>query len=144
MNYFSLIGRLWSPWRKIYVKSIGKNKKCFLCQELKNVKKSSLIVKVGGEVFTILNKYPYNAGHLMIAPKRHKGNIEDILLSEWEEMHTQIIEAKKALDKLLKPNGYNIGINLGRAGGAGLLNHLHIHIVPRWQGDTNFMTVLSD
>ncbi len=138
---FSLIGRIWSPWRQTYIKSIGKNKKCFLCEELKNSEKSPLIVKIGKNIFTILNKYPYNAGHLMISPKKHKGNIENILPSEWEEIHSQIIDAKKALDK---PDGYNIGINLGRAAGAGLLSHLHLHIVPRWQGDTNFMTVISN
>ncbi len=141
---FSTIGRLWCPWRKSYIKNIEKNKKCFLCEELKNGRKSSLIVKIGKEIFTILNKYPYNAGHLMITPKKHTAHLENISPSEWDEMLMHIVGAKKALDKLLKPDGYNIGINLGRPAGAGLLGHLHIHVVPRWHGDTNFMTVISD
>lgn len=138
------IDRIWCPWRGRYIENISKNKSCFLCEELNSKNKSHLVVKKGRNVFTILNKYPYNAGHLMVCPKKHEGNIEKITQSEWQEMYEHITNAKGALDKILKPDGYNIGINLGRPAGAGLQNHLHIHIVPRWNGDTNFMITTAE
>lgn len=138
------IDRIWCPWRSKYIENISRNKSCFLCEELKNKNKSYLIVKTGKNVFTILNKYPYNAGHLMVCPKKHKGKLEKITPEEWKEMYEHIGWAKEALDKVLKPDGYNIGINLGRPAGAGLQTHLHIHIVPRWNGDTNFMITTAE
>ncbi len=138
------IDRIWCPWRGKYIESISKNKSCFLCEELKKNSKNSLIVKTGEKVFTILNKYPYNAGHLMVCPKKHVGELEKVTEEEWQEIYAHILNAKLALDKTLKPAGYNIGINLGRPAGAGLQGHLHIHIVPRWDGDTNFMITTAE
>jgi ATP adenylyltransferase len=106
-------------------------------------KRSEFIIKRGNYCFIILNKYPYNAGHLMIAPIRHIGNISQLESGEWEELYKQLLSSKKALDSLLKPDGYNIGMNLGRPAGAGLDSHIHLHIVPRWVGDTNFISTLS-
>ncbi|MCM8817963.1 MAG: HIT domain-containing protein [Candidatus Omnitrophica bacterium] len=133
---------LWAPWRMGYILKIKKDI-CFLCQEY-NSSKTKYIVYKGKYSFIVLNIFPYNNGHLMISPIRHIKNIEDLSNEEFHEIWNLIVSSIRALKKILKPEGFNIGLNIGKVSGAGLEDHLHIHIVPRWQGDTNFMPVISN
>jgi ATP adenylyltransferase len=135
---------LWAPWRIEFI--LGeKESECFLCNKLEctDTKEETLIVARGEHVFIILNRYPYNSGHLMVVPYRHIGDICDLNNAEKLEMMNYLILAKKALTAVMNPDGFNVGFNLGSAAGAGLEEHLHQHIVPRWNGDTNFMPVFS-
>jgi len=133
---------LWAPCRKEYVSKIGKEKGCFLCQVLqKEDGPENLILHRGKHSFIILNLYPYNNGHLMVAPLRHIGNFEELKEEELQEIFTFSQKLIPVLKKVYNPQGFNLGINLGRCGGAGLIGHFHLHIVPRWEGDTNFMLV---
>ncbi|HJW87244.1 MAG TPA: HIT domain-containing protein [Candidatus Brocadiaceae bacterium] len=136
---------LWAPWRIAYIQEHPKEKGCFLCNAiLDNHDEKHQVVHRGKECFCILNKYPYNSGHLMIAPNQHKADISDLLDEEMAEMMKMTKNMKQLLTTIMKPEGFNIGINLGKSAGAGLLGHVHIHIVPRWNGDTNFMPVIAD
>lgn len=139
------IKRLWAPWRYEYVKKAHKKMKgCFLCNAVESKSpKDSLLIYKGNSSIIVLNRYPYNPGHLLIAPTRHVAEFEDLNKEELCELIETIVMAKKVLDEVYNPNGYNIGVNLGRAAGAGLEDHLHIHIVPRWFGDTSFTVTLS-
>lgn len=137
---------LWSPWRSEYVKRASKNneKNCFICEAIKNPNDTaSLVIYLNDNVVVMLNKYPYNSGHIMIAPIRHVRNIEDLTEKELLEISKKIVLFKKLLDKVYNPDGYNIGANLGKAAGAGLEDHIHFHIVPRWTGDANFMFTIG-
>jgi ATP adenylyltransferase len=135
---------LWAPWRMQYILE-EKNTGCFLCKALEeNEDKKNLILYRGDNVFVIMNRYPYNNGHLMLVPNRHIGELDELNSEEMLELMNVLTKMKKVLDKTLKPEGYNIGINLGKVAGAGVEDHLHIHIVPRWNGDTNFMPVIAD
>ena len=137
---------LWAPWRMSFIRS-KKEPGCFLCdnKEARNDSpEEELIVARYKYTFVILNRYPYNSGHLLIAPYRHIG---DIALLEPEELHEVMdvcVKAKTVLHKVMHPEAYNIGFNLGAAAGAGVADHLHMHIVPRWCGDNNFMPVIGD
>ena len=136
---------LWAPWREKYLYD-DKAKGCILCIAKKANKKSDkkkLIVKRSTHSFSILNKYPYNNGHVMIVPYRHVKSLEKLKSEEILDMMSLLNDTKKILDDKLKPDGYNIGINLGQSAGAGIKGHIHIHIVPRWNGDTNFMPVFA-
>jgi len=134
---------LWAPWRSSYVTK--KHRGCFLCGALKSKKdRERLIVLRSRHSFCVLNLYPYNAGHLMIVPKRHVKDLEDLTRSERADLMDLFIRMKKVSRKALNAHGFNAGINFGRVGGAGLVGHLHIHLVPRWDGDTNFMPVVTD
>jgi ATP adenylyltransferase len=140
--------RLWAPWRLAYVEAskppVGADP-CFICRGLgeKN-DKENLIALRSSHCVVYLNRFPYNNGHLLVAPRAHKGQLND--LSDEELLQSSKILARmiSALDAIMQPQGYNIGLNLGLAAGAGLPGHLHWHIVPRWNGDTNFMPVLGD
>ncbi len=137
---------LWSPWRFSYIKQVSSNidKNCFICNAVKNYEDpSSLTLFLNEQIIILLNKYPYNSGHLMVAPKRHIKNIEDMNDEEWVALSKAIVLSKRLLDKVYKPEGYNIGANLGKAAGAGLEDHIHFHIVPRWSGDASFITVIG-
>jgi len=94
-------------------------------------------------VFALLNRFPYNNGHVMIAPYRHVGTLRDIRTAEWDELLKMLRDVTRRLDRTLRPHGFNLGLNVGRVAGAGIPGHLHVHLVPRWQGDTNFMPVLA-
>ncbi len=135
---------LWAPWRIDFIRS-KKDKQCFLCidrdDESSDVEK--LIIARGEKNFVILNRYPYNSGHIMISPYRHIGDIEEMDREERYEMMDLTVKSKKVLSKVLNPDGFNVGFNLGTAAGAGVADHIHMHIVPRWNGDTNFMPVLA-
>jgi len=141
----SWLQRLWTPWRMAYIKNINKEKKCFICEAVLNPDKlENLVVYINKLIVIMLNKYPYNSGHILIAPNRHIKNLEEVTEEEWKELVNGILIGKKILDNVYKPQGYNVGINLGKVAGAGLEDHLHIHIVPRWAGDTSFMTTISN
>ncbi len=134
---------LWAPWRMEYI--LGKKKRgCFLCKKLKEKKdKERLVLYEGQHAFVIMNKFPYTNGHLMVVPKRHCLNLEQLNTEELKELFELLKVSVGALKTSLRPHGFNIGMNIGKMGGAGE-DHLHLHIVPRWAGDTNFMPVLGE
>ncbi|MBN2713580.1 MAG: HIT domain-containing protein [Planctomycetes bacterium] len=139
--------RIWAPWRLEYILDQGpKEPGCFFCNSWKNVgrEKEYLVLGRGKHSFVIMNRFPYNNAHLMVAPANHAGSIEDASLEEHTEMWQLTVMCKKILEATVNIDGCNIGINQGKVAGAGVLDHLHIHIVPRWDGDTNFMPVMSD
>ncbi len=134
--------KIWAPWRSKFIYS-RKRKGCVFCGNRSGRKKDRHLIDRTRYSFSILNLYPYNNGHVMVAPYRHVKSLELLSAPEIADLMKLVIKTKVKIDKLLKPDGYNIGMNLGKAGGAGYAGHLHIHIVPRWVGDTNFMPVLS-
>lgn len=136
---------LWAPWRMEFIKDCGKEQDgCFLCRAGRDANaRRDLVVRRGVTAFAMLNRYPYNNGHLLISPVRHEGRIEALTAEELAEIMALTVEAKQALDRLMGPHGYNVGANLGRAAGAGVEAHFHMHVVPRWSGDTNFMTAVG-
>lgn len=136
---------IWAPWRITYIKEDSKENGCFLCNAFQdNQDEKQLVIYRGKECFCLLNRYPYNSGHLMITPNKHKADISDLTDEEMLEIMKLTKDMKETLTKIMKPEGFNIGINLGKPAGAGLIGHFHLHIVPRWGGDTNFMPVISD
>ncbi|ASA77270.1 HIT domain-containing protein [Thermococcus sp. 5-4] len=135
---------MWAPWRIEYIRS-PKHDGCIFCDFPKeNRDKERLILYRGKHCFIIMNNYPYNPGHVMIAPYRHVGRWEDLTDYELLEMMQLSQLMIKALKKTMNPQGFNMGVNLGRVAGAGIDDHVHLHIVPRWNGDTNFMPVIAD
>jgi len=135
---------LWAPWRVEYIRS-EKETECFLCRMFSECgDRENLILFRGTTCVVLMNRYPYNSGHLMVAPFRHIAELDDRTPEEILEMETLTAKAVTVLREVMAPQGCNIGINLGVAAGAGLEDHLHQHIVPRWIGDTNFMPVMSD
>lgn len=117
---------------------------CVFCDAVTGQKPSPLMLHCGDRCFVILNKYPYSNGHLMVVPRRHIGRLLEAAPDELTELMALTRTAEMALNEAYAPDGLNIGINLGRPAGAGIVGHLHIHVVPRWDGDTNFMTVTAD
>jgi ATP adenylyltransferase len=137
--------RLWTPWRLGYVTAASDLVPgCVFCDALASGADASLIVFRGTACFVILNLYPYNNGHLMVVPQRHVGRLADLSSAEATEMMGLTRAVEMALQELYQPHGFNMGLNLGKSAGAGVLDHLHMHVVPRWHGDTNFMTVVGD
>lgn len=135
--------KLWAPWRMEYIRN--PDRECFLCSALKNKKLEEVLILEKMELgFTIMNRYPYNNGHLLIAPVRHIGLVEALNDDEIITIHRLLNRAIIAINQTIHPDGFNIGLNLGRVAGAGLVDHIHYHLVPRWQGDTNFMPVLTE
>jgi len=134
--------KLWAPWRINYVQG-KKAKGCLFCAAAKSAGKKDYFVFKTDYSFCLLNIFPYNNGHLMVAPKRHVKDLAQLKNDEVLDLIKALILAKKLLARILKPEGFNIGINSGSVAGAGIPGHLHIHIVPRWKGDTNFMPVLA-
>jgi len=139
---------LWAPWRLAYVaaaKPPAENDPCFICRGLTDSKdREHLIALRTPHSVVVLNRFPYNNGHLLIAPKAHIGNLHDLTAEQILDTQQTLTRMLRLLDGLVHPEGYNIGLNLGRVAGAGLPGHVHWHIVPRWNGDTNFMPVLAD
>ncbi len=117
---------------------------CIFCKLPNEDDEKNLILYRGKYAFVIMNNYPYNPGHVMVAPYRHVGEIEDLSEEEWEDVHALTALMVRAIKRTMNPQGFNIGLNIGRVAGAGIEGHLHVHIVPRWNGDTNFMPVISD
>jgi len=132
--------KLWAPWRIKYVKG-RQTKKCVFCEAAKNKQKHYVILKTKHSI-ALLNIFPYNNGHMMVSPIRHKGCLGVLSDVEILDLFHTVNRTRQLLNKVLKPGGYNIGINECSAAGAGINGHLHIHIVPRWASDTNFMPVL--
>lgn len=141
--------KLWSPWRSKYIESFNSNSEksgCIFCEMLNFDVNSpdNLLVNKDTYTFTVLNLYPYNNGHLMIVPKRHLSDFTQLDKNESLEIMEKLQQAQQALIKVLNPHGFNIGANIGRVAGAGIEDHIHFHIVPRWNGDSNFMPVIGD
>lgn len=150
---------LWAPWRINYVQGLDKKPqsdkaggqvseqdKCFICHNYNHPEQDgeNLVLWRTDKSIVILNRYPYNNGHILIAPARHFSDLDHATDDELLEMTKLVRETQKVLSLAIKPHGFNVGMNLGRCSGAGLPGHLHLHIVPRWDGDTNFMSVCSD
>ncbi|AWR94481.1 HIT family protein [Acidianus brierleyi] len=138
---------LWAPWRSTYVSNSSKNKlsECVFCDVIKKSDdRENLIVYRGSKSYIILNKFPYNPGHLMVVPYRHLSSIELLDDEEYKEIFYLVKKSLSALRKLYSPDGFNVGINIGRSAGAGIESHVHVHIVPRWNGDANFMPIISN
>ena len=136
--------RIWAPWRMQFI-SMKKPRGCFLCEDpTQNDDVKNYILFRGIKNFVILNSYPYNPGHLMVAPYRHVAGLEDLTAEERNEHFEIVSRCIKVLRQEMNPEGFNVGMNLGKVAGAGMADHVHTHVVPRWQGDTNFMPVLAD
>jgi ATP adenylyltransferase len=140
--------QLWAPWRLAYVvseKPPVQDDACFICQALaRQDDRANLLLVRGGSAAVFLNRFPYNNGHLLIVPTSHKARLDELNREEVLDTQNLLRTMIQVLDGTLRPDGYNVGLNLGKVAGAGVPGHLHWHIVPRWSGDTNFMPVLSD
>jgi len=130
---------LWAPWRLEYVEHADERPGCIFCEP-----EQELVLARGSHAFLLLNRFPYSAGHLMAAPFRHVGSFGELTDDEALELHRLAAAAIAALEAEYAPHGHNLGWNLGRSAGAGVVDHVHLHVVPRWTGDTNFMPVLAD
>ena len=142
---------LYAPWRMDYIRSIDKPADpgaCFICDAASastpEQRKDRLVLWTTDHSVVLINRYPYTNGHLLIAPRAHKPELEDLTEPEQADLTRQTLRAIRVLKAAMSPQGFNLGINLGRVAGAGLPGHLHQHAVPRWNGDTNFMTVVAD
>jgi len=138
--------KLWAPWRIGYIQGLNERGECFICHNLQNPQDDdkNLVLWRSKCCLVVLNRFPYNNGHLLIAPARHIPGLDEATNEELLEMIKLVRESQKALSLAIKPHGFNVGMNFGRCAGAGLPEHFHIHVVPRWDGDTNFMSVCSD
>jgi len=136
--------RIWAPWRMTYIDS-AKEEGCIFCDRYRRGgARSALVLAETAHSVVMLNKYPYNSGHLLLAPKSHTNQLSHLAPQEHEDLCRSLREAVAILLKVLKPGGVNLGMNLGRCAGAGVADHLHWHVVPRWEGDTNFMPVVGE
>jgi ATP adenylyltransferase len=133
--------RIFAPWRIEYIeekKPVG----CIFCKS--SIRSDEYLLQEDKAAYVMLNKYPYVSGHILIVPARHIGNLEDLSPEESKEMFILLDRSVRVLREAMKPEGFNIGMNLGKSAGAGVVEHLHIHVIPRWEGDTNFMSVVND
>ncbi len=137
---------LWAPWRINYVRGLSEPEGCFLCglQNKPEERDENLVIWETDKSIVLLNRFPYNNGHLLVAPRRHIAELGEATEEELLELMKLVREAQKALSAVISPHGFNVGLNFGRCAGAGLPDHFHIHVVPRWNGDTNFMSVCGD
>jgi ATP adenylyltransferase len=138
------VKRLWAPWRLEYIQGADEAEGCFFCRAREGDDEEGLVIHRGTSAFVVLNKYPYASGHLMVAPNRHEGEFGELEAEEALEIHRLAAAGIAALAETMRPQGFNVGWNLGRIAGAGVVDHVHLHVVPRWAGDTNFMPVLAD
>jgi ATP adenylyltransferase len=136
--------QLWAPWRLEYVGSADEQDGCIFCRAYEGDDEEGLVVRRGQRVFVLLNRFPYASGHLLVAPVRHVGEFAELEDDEVVELHRLAGQGLGALSQAYAPQGFNLGWNLGRIAGAGVTDHVHLHVVPRWAGDTNFMPVLVD
>jgi ATP adenylyltransferase len=141
------VERIWSPWRMAYIqaaKEQGEDGGCIFCDlPAEGDDARTMILARGQLAFVIVNSFPYNPGHLMVAPFRHVGAFTSLEAAELAEVDALVARSIRALEQEMKPHGYNLGMNLGRVAGAGIPDHVHWHLVPRWNGDTNFMPVVG-
>lgn len=136
--------RIWAPWRMEYIKQVDKDEGCFLCDiSSEGDDREKLILHRGAEAYVIMNRYPYNSGHLMIVPFKHTAEMGELGDACLEEMMRLTGKAMDVLEKKMESQGFNCGMNFGRVAGAGITDHLHMHVVPRWVGDVNFFPVLG-
>ncbi|MDW7682259.1 MAG: HIT domain-containing protein, partial [bacterium] len=137
---------LWAPWRIQYIeRPKQQDEGCIFCDNpAKDDDQKNLILCRGNTCFVVMNRYPYNNAHLLVVPYRHIGNFAELDATERLELMNLLVDCQRILERSLSPHGYNIGMNLGKAAGAGIEQHLHFHIVPRWNGDTNFMPVIAN
>ena len=146
MNEFH--DNIWAPWRMEYIRSLAEDDQdgCFLCRYRDDPGQDAAhhVLWRTEHCFVVMNRFPYTNGHLLIAPYQHVEDFTDLAEPQYADLWRQTGDAKLALTRLMNPNGFNIGVNLGLCAGAGLPGHVHVHIVPRWTGDTNFMAVLGD
>jgi len=138
------VQRLWAPWRLEYVQGADEQEGCVFCRAAAGDDEEHLVVRRGELAFVVLNKYPYTSGHLLVAPYRHGVNFPELDDAEALEIHRLGAQGLAALGAVYGPEGFNLGWNIGRVAGAGIVDHGHLHVVPRWAGDTNFMPVLGD
>ncbi len=135
---------LWAPWRMTYIAG-DREQGCLLCSKLRGRNdRGNLILYRSSQSFIILNRYPYSSGHLMVAPNRHVASLDELNEGEMVGLMALLKQSALILKRALKPDGFNVGMNIGRVAGAGIEDHIHFHIVPRWNGDTNFMPVLFE
>ncbi|MDF9408261.1 MAG: AP-4-A phosphorylase [Pelotomaculum sp. PtaB.Bin013] len=135
--------QIWAPWRSVYIGG-DHGDKCVFCGILESEQdEENLVLLRGDKTFVVMNRYPYTNGHVMVVPKRHVGEIEELTEEEMLELFKNTQKMVKAL-RAFNPDGFNVGVNIGRIAGAGVPGHVHIHVVPRWGGDTNFMPVFGD
>lgn len=138
--------QVWAPWRLEYIAQADEQAGCVFCDEAAGAvaPAESLLVHAGTSAIALLNKYPYSSGHLMVASRSHVGALADLDDAEALEIHRLAVQAIDVLGEVYGPGGFNLGWNLGHVAGAGIADHVHLHVVPRWSGDTNFMPVLAD
>jgi ATP adenylyltransferase len=139
-----VLRRLWAPWRLEYIQSADQQDGCVFCRAPGLGDDEGLVVHRGELAFVLLNRFPYASGHLMVAPYRHEGEFGELAAEEALEIHRLTATSTGVLAQVMAPQGFNLGWNLGRIAGAGIVDHVHQHVVPRWAGDTNFMPVLAD
>ncbi|MEK7378526.1 MAG: HIT domain-containing protein [Candidatus Binatota bacterium] len=136
---------VWAPWRRAYIEEGSNQAGCIFCDKRKEADaRASLVLTQTTHSVVMLNKYPYNSGHLLLAPKRHTNQCSALLREEYEDLCESLRSSVEIILKVLRPSGINLGMNLGRSAGAGVEDHLHWHVVPRWEGDTNFMPVVAE
>ena|SRR3989338_7700324 len=141
------MNRIWAPWRKAYLrpKKRSESKRCLFCHLFSsNRDRENFILQRSQCCYAVLNLYPYNNGHILVVPNRHKSSLAELSNNEKLDLLSLSEKIQQALSETLKPHGFNLGINLGMAAGAGIPKHVHLHIVPRWKGDVNFMPVISE
>jgi ATP adenylyltransferase len=137
--------RMFAPWRQAYVTEGARTAECVFCEALKRAEADdSLVVHVAAQNFVVMNLFPYNSGHLMIAPRRHVGTLQGATAQELDEMMALARRLEAIVAEVYRPDGVNLGMNLGKSAGAGVADHIHLHFVPRWAGDTNFMTAAAE
>jgi ATP adenylyltransferase len=138
--------RLWTPWRSDYVTKTGDASNCFLCDCIAHPddEAAGLILHRGERTLIVLNKFPYNTGHAIVAPHRHVADLTDLSVEERAELMEETARLVAAVRDGMRPQGFNVGMNLGTVAGAGVPDHVHLHVVPRWGGDTNFMPIVGD
>jgi ATP adenylyltransferase len=143
--------QLWAPWRLSYVAQPAKPQPtapaeaCFLCRAVADDRdRDNLVVDRTALSISVLNRFPYNNGHILVSPLRHVGRLGEITAAESADLQAEIVRLTNRLDRIMTPDGYNVGLNLGSAAGAGVPGHLHWHVVPRWTGDVNFMPMIAD
>lgn len=137
------VARLWAPWRSAFLSHRGPRRCIFCAAKRPGQDRARGVVARGRLVFALLNRYPYNNGHVMVAPYRHVGRLEALAPAEWLEMLRVSQRLMARLQRAIRPDGFNVGMNLGRVAGAGFPGHQHLHLVPRWNGDTNFMPIVG-
>jgi ATP adenylyltransferase len=138
---------LWAGWRSAYMSEVQQGldlDACLFCELPSGSDEETCILERGAAAFSVLNLYPYTSGHLMISPYRHVGAPGELTAEEQHDLWGLLAHSQAALDAVLDPDGYNLGVNQGRAGGAGVPGHFHLHVVPRWHGDANFMTATAN